>query len=49
MFIYTLLKENLLYDEDKFTEVQMNHEKQRENKLIRELKKRGYKVEPLIA
>lgn len=49
VIIYTLLKENLSYDEDKFTEIQVNHEKQREKKLIRELKKRGYMVEPLIA
>lgn len=44
-----MLKENLVYNEEKFKEVQIKHEEKREKKLIQDLQKRGYKVEPRIA
>jgi len=43
VIIYTMLKENLVYNEEKFKEVQIKHEEKREKKLIQELQKRGYK------
>ena len=49
VIIYTLLKQNISYDEDSFEAMQINHEKNREKKLIQELQKRGYKVEPQVA
>lgn len=49
VIIYTMLKENLVYNEEKFKEVQLKHEEKREKKLIQELQKRGYNVEPRIA
>ena len=44
-----MLKDNQEYKEERFKEVQMKHEEKREKKLIQELKKRGFKVEPQIA
>lgn len=49
VIIYTLLKQNISYDEDSFEAMKINHEKKREKKLILELQKKGYKVEPLVA
>ncbi len=49
VIIYTMLKENLVYNEEKFKEVQLKHEEKREKKLIQELQKRGYNIEPRIA
>lgn len=49
VIIYTLLKENISYNEEKFAEIKISYEKKREKKLIQELQKRGFKVEPLIA
>ncbi|MDD4436567.1 MAG: IS110 family transposase [Tissierellia bacterium] len=49
IIIYTMLKDNQVYKEERFKEVQMKHEEKREKKLIQELKKRGFKVEPQIA
>lgn len=49
VIIYTLLKQNISYNEEKFTEIKISNEKKREKKLIQELQKRGFKVEPLIA
>ena len=49
VIIYIMLKENLVYNEEKFKEVQLKHEEKREKKLIQELQKRGYNIEPRIA
>jgi len=49
VIIYTMLKDNQEYKEERFREVQIKHEEKREKKLIQELKKRGFKVEPQIA
>ncbi len=49
VIIYTMLKENIVYNEERFKEVQIKHEEKREKKLIQELQKRGYKVEPQVA
>lgn len=49
VIIYTLLKQNLSYNEESFEAMKISHEKKREKKLIKELQKRGYKVEPQVA
>jgi len=49
VIIYTLLKQNLSYNEESFEAMKISHEKKREKKLIQELQKRGYKVEPQVA
>ena len=49
VIIYTMLKENTVYDEEIFKDIQVRLSENRDKKLILELQKRGYKVEPLIA
>lgn len=49
VIIYTMLKENTVYDEETFRDIQVRLSENRDKKLILELQKRGYKVEPLIA
>ena len=44
-----MLRENTVYDEEIFKDIQVRLSENRDKKLILELQKRGYKVEPLIA
>ncbi len=47
--IYTLLSEKQSFNEGQYKKIKMDREKQREIRLIQELKKRGYIVQPLTA
>lgn len=49
VIIYNMLKENVNYNEQRFEEVQMKYSEKREKNLIKELQKRGYKIEPQTA
>lgn len=47
--IYVMLKDDMEYDENRSQELQMKYSEKREKKLIEELRKRGYRIEPQIA
>lgn len=49
VIIYNLLLNKEAYNEQRFEQTQLKHSIKREKKMINELKKRGYKIEPMIA